>query len=109
MSHSERTIYSRRIWWAVVTLVVLVLEIPLMAQDQPDRVFKIFQFPPNKIPQIDGNADDWAIVPDSYEIGTESLHDDRGHHSKPDPSTLDVHVKVGWVKGLNRLYFLGPS
>jgi hypothetical protein len=77
-----------------------------MAQDPPEKVFKIFQFPPNKIPQIDGNADDWAIVPDSYVIGTESLHDDRGHHAKPDPSTLDVHVKVGWVKGLNRLYFL---
>ena len=24
----------------------------------------------------------------------------------PDPKTLDVRVRVGWVKGLNRLYFL---
>ena len=25
---------------------------------------------------------------------------------KPDPKDLDIKVKVGWVKGLNRLYFL---
>src|SRR5690606_31484124 len=24
----------------------------------------------------------------------------------PNPATLDVRVRVGWVKGLNRLYFL---
>jgi hypothetical protein len=27
------------------------------------------QFPPDKIPRIDGNTDDWAMVPDSYSIG----------------------------------------
>ena len=58
------------------------------------------------IPRIDGNADDWAMVPDSYAIGMDQLEDTEnvGHH--PDPKDLDVRVKVGWVKGLNRLYFL---
>ncbi|HEY0263059.1 MAG TPA: PKD domain-containing protein [Granulicella sp.] len=76
------------------------------ALDQPTKEFKIYQFPPDKIPQIDGNEADWADVPDSYTIGTDQLHDDRGKNTGPDLSSLDVHVKVGWVKGLNRLYFL---
>lgn len=101
-----RTFYFRRMAQAVVALAAPALATPLTAQDQPDKVFKVFQFPPNKIPQIDGNADDWTIVPESYMIGTDQLHDDRGHHAKPDPTTLDIHVKVGLVKGLNRLYFL---
>jgi hypothetical protein len=76
------------------------------ALDQPDKVLKIYQFPPDHIPQIDGDAADWADVPESYSIGTDQLHDDSGKHPHPDASTPDVHVKVAWVKGLNRLYFL---
>jgi hypothetical protein len=34
------------------------------------------------------------------------MHDDEHKHAKPDPKDLDIKVKVGWVKGLNRLYFL---
>jgi hypothetical protein len=76
-----------------------------MALDRPETVFKIFQFPPNMIPRIDGNADDWAIVPDDYAIGMDQLVDD-AKHGAPDLKRLDAKVKVGWVKGLNRLYFL---
>jgi PKD domain len=104
MNLLKRCCLARRL--ARTALIGLVFTAPLLAQDQPDKIFKIFQFPPNKIPVIDGNADDWAIVPDSYVISTDQLHDDRGNHAKPDPANLDVHVKVGWVKGLNRLYFL---
>lgn len=93
------------IWAALIFFGVLPAK-SMLALDQPNIVYKIFQFPPNKIPQIDGNADDWADVPDSYSINTDQLHDDRGKHSSPAPSNLDVHVKVAWVKGLNRLYFL---
>ena len=75
--------------------------------ERPDVTFKIFQFPPDKIPRIDGNTDDWAIVPDSYAIGMDQLMDtEQGHGMNHDPKNLDVKVKVGWVKGLNRLYFL---
>ena len=42
---------------------------PQFGLERPDVTFKIFQFPPDKIPRIDGNTDDWAIVPDSYSIG----------------------------------------
>jgi PKD domain len=72
----------------------------------PAEIFRVFQFPPDKIPRIDGDDSDWAMVPDSYAISLGQMHDDEHQHDKPDPKQLDVHVKVGWVKGLNRLYFL---
>ena len=91
---------------ALVIIIVAFICFPTMALDRPDVTFKIFQFPADKIPRIDGNADDWAIVPQDYVIGTDQLVDDTGKHAKPDPKNLDVRVRVGWVKGLNRLYFL---
>jgi hypothetical protein len=69
-------------------------------------ILKVFQFPADQIPRIDGNDDDWKIVPDSYAITLADMHDDEHLHPTPDPKDLDVRVKVGWVKGLNRLYFL---
>lgn len=72
----------------------------------PARIFRVFQFSADKIPRIDGDPSDWAIVPDSYSIGMDQMHDDEQKHAQPDPKDLDIHVKVGWVKGLNRLYFL---
>ena len=71
------------------------------------EVFKIFQFPQNQMPRIDGKAEDWDIVPDSYVYGNEMLKDtEDGLGSDIDTGDLDVKVSVGWVKGLNRLYFL---
>ncbi|WP_282136720.1 PKD domain-containing protein [Seonamhaeicola maritimus] len=70
------------------------------------KVFKIFQFPRDQMPHIDGKPDDWDMIPDSYVYGTGLLKDTAdGHGSDIDSSDLDVKVKVGWVKGLNRLYF----
>ena len=67
--------------------------------------FRIYQFEPDRMPRIDGDASDWAMVPESYVVGTDQLKDTvRG--TKNDPANLDVRLKVGWVKGLNRLYFL---
>ncbi len=77
------------------------------AQDK--RKFKIFQFPANMIPTIDGKIEDWNMVDPSYTIGMDQLWDDRDdsvRHRFADPKNLDVKVKVGWVKGMNRLYFL---
>lgn len=76
------------------------------ALEKPDVTYPVFQFPADKIPRIDGNTDDWAMVPESYVIGTDQLTDDSGKYPRPDPKTLSVRVRVGWVKGLNRLYFL---
>jgi len=89
----------------IINLAVLVCY-PAAGLERRDVTFKVFQFPANMIPRIDGKADDWSIVPDEYVIVTDQLVDDNGRHSKPDPNNLDVRVRVGWVKGLNRLYFL---
>lgn len=75
----------------------------ISAQDKP---LKIFQFPANMIPRIDGDASDWDIVPQSYAVTTELLTDHTEQHSMPDKKTLDISVKVGWVAGINKLYFL---
>lgn len=87
-------------------LFALLFCLPAAALDRPGTTFKVFQFPPDRIPRIDGNADDWKIVPDSYAVGMDQLVDDSNPSHRPDPRNLDVKVKVGWVKGLNRLYFL---
>jgi hypothetical protein len=89
-------------------LGALLLLMPFSAWplDRPGTVFKVFQFPADKIPRIDGNPDDWQIVPDDYAIGMDQLVNDADKAARPDPKNLDVKVKVGWVKGLNRLYFL---
>jgi len=83
----------------------ILLALPALALERPGVEFKVFQFPANQIPRIDGKTDDWAIVPQSYAIGSNQLKD-TVNNTPRDPRDLDVKVKVGWVKGLNRLYFL---
>jgi hypothetical protein len=73
---------------------------------QEDRGYKIYQFPANMIPRIDGKTDDWDSFPSEYIVGTDQLWDDTQHYPNVDPKNLDVKVRVAWVKGLNRLYFL---
>lgn len=84
---------------------LLLFPVMLSALERPGVEFKIFQFPADRIPRIDGKSDDWAIVPESYAIGSDQLKD-TVNNTVPDKRDLDVKVKVGWVKGLNRLYFL---
>ncbi|MFC1693137.1 PKD domain-containing protein [Candidatus Latescibacterota bacterium] len=73
--------------------------------ERPDVEFRIYQFPADRIPCIDGKTDDWNIVPDEYNIGMDQLRD-TVHNTPMNKKDLDVNVKLGWVKGLNRLYFL---
>lgn len=89
----------------VISVIFVVFVFPVQALERPDVEFKIFQFPKNKIPCIDGNTADWDIVPDEYGIGIDQLVDTL-FDMKTDPKDKDITVKVGWVKGLNRLYFL---
>ncbi len=74
---------------------------------RPEVEYKVFQFPANQIPRIDGNSDDWSMVPETYSIGMDQLRETvAGQGDKRDPNNLDVKVKVGWVQGQNHLYFL---
>jgi hypothetical protein len=95
----------RRPGMKYLLLLALLLAWPAAGEGRPE-VFKVFQFPADRIPRIDGSADDWKMVPDDYAVGMDQLVDDTHPDRKPDPKDLDVKVKVGWVKGLNRLYFL---
>src|SRR4030042_4047745 len=54
-----------------------------------DTIYNIFQFPADKIPRIDGNIDDWNIVPDSYIIGTNQLWDDSRKHEGLNRKSID--------------------
>jgi hypothetical protein len=68
---------------------------PALALDRPEVTFKVFQFPPDMIPRIDGNDDDWAMVPNSYAIGMDQLEDTEapdGHGTARNPKDLDVTV-----------------
>lgn len=76
-----------------------------LAQDAPKR-FGIYQFPSSHIPSIDGDASDWQLVPDSLAIGIDALMNVNDPDGGIDTNNINVVVKVGWVKGLNRLYFL---
>ncbi|MHB9030769.1 MAG: PKD domain-containing protein [Candidatus Latescibacterota bacterium] len=90
-----------------VMLLLAVFLSPAQALERPDMEFKIFQFPPNMIPTIDGKTDDWKIVGNEYVIGSNQLSDTvRGIGTNIDPKDFSCTVKVGWVKGINRLYFL---
>jgi hypothetical protein len=89
-----------------IVLAALLGGVEARALDRTDVTFKVFQFPQDQMPRIDGDASDWAIVPDDYAIKTDQFVDDTKKHPQTDPKTLDVKIRVGWVKGLNRLYFL---
>lgn len=91
--------------------MVCVLLFALTTDAQPEIQvrepgFKVLQFPRNAIPRIDGDISDWDIVPESYAVGIDEMWDDTQLHKGIDRKNLDVKVKVGWVEGLNRLYFL---
>src|SRR6267142_1206890 len=83
-------------------LCLLILAVPaLRALDRPEVTFKVFQFPADKIPRIDGDISDWDIVGDDYAIKMDQFVDDGKPNRVRDPKNLDVKVRVGWVKGLN--------
>ncbi len=99
--------------WILLSLIPASFA-TLLAQSTPNyqtnrdgKIFNVFQFPKDQMPRIDGDASDWVMVPDTYVYGTDLLKDTEDGMSYPiDTTDLDVRVTVGWVKGLNRLYFL---
>ncbi|MEO5959526.1 MAG: PKD domain-containing protein [Opitutaceae bacterium] len=94
----------RSVW--LPAFVALCAAFPAQALERPDVTFQVFQFPQDKIPRIDGDTSDWDIVPESYAIKTDQFVDDGKPDRVRDPQNLDVKIRVGWVKGLNRLFVL---
>jgi hypothetical protein len=89
-----------------IILVSNILCFSAMVVAQVDSTIKVFQFPANAIPRIDGNTDDWSLVPAGYIVDSDQLTEDFGKFSKIDTTDLNVKIRVGWVKGMNRLYVL---
>ncbi len=85
--------------------LVLLMVYTAPALERPGVEFKIFQFPSTMIPTIDGRIDDWNVVPDEYRVGTEELMDTESGQQM-DKQDLDISVRLGWIKGLNRIYVL---
>jgi len=91
----------------VTALLLSVASAPVVhALERPDVTYQVFQFPADKIPRIDGDASDWAMVPESYAVGKDQLINDAKTPPAAGERSLAVRVRVGWVQGLNRLYFL---
>lgn len=90
----------------LVPILATADSITASALEKPERTYPVFQFPADRIPRVDGDTSDWDMVPESYIIGTDQLIDQTRRNPQPNPDSLDVRVRVGWVKGLNRLYFL---
>ncbi|AOS44248.1 hypothetical protein Verru16b_01309 [Lacunisphaera limnophila] len=74
--------------------------------EKPAITYQVFQFPADRAPVIDGDASDWAQVPESYVEDRSHLHNTAAEPPAAGDATLAVRVKVGWVKGEDRLYFL---
>lgn len=94
---------------AVMLSVVNAGAPPCHALARPGVEFRIYQFPHDRMPRIDGDTSDWDMVTGEYIIGSDQLTDNKTEGPllpAMDPEDLDVRVRVGWVKGLNRLYFL---
>lgn len=92
--------------FSLICLLLAALPGSARALEKPDLTYQVFQFPADKIPRVDGDDTDWDMVPESYVIGQDQLVNDCKEPPAAGDKTLAVRVKVGWVKGLNRLYFL---
>ncbi len=93
----------KSIGWIVTGAVMLLVSV---SAARPGIEYMIFQFPREHTPGIDGDFSEWELVPDAYIIGSDQLINTvSAEDVAQDPSDYDLKVKVGWVKGLNRLYF----
>ncbi len=89
-------------------VAVLLFCSSAFALERPGIEFKVFQFPPDMIPTIDGDPSDWDIVPESYAIHMTDMVDNV-YDCPVDLADKDCTVRVGWVNGMNQLYFLYES
>jgi hypothetical protein len=98
--------------WSVlipVLLCCLTTFIPqaTLAHLPEGQTFKIFQFPDDHVPSMDGSFSDWDKVPADYFLDY-ILHEEK-HRDGAAHDTTDHHIiraAVGWNDRLNRLYFI---
>ena len=92
----------------LLTAAAILCAFPCAQAHYPKGVtYRVFQFPPDRLPKIDGDSADWQIVPKEYTIDGSHLEDTvMGKGKDMDPEDLAVEVTVGWCPKTNRLYFL---
>jgi hypothetical protein len=70
---------------------IFALSVCALALARPGVEYKIFQFPADKIPRIDGDPSDWSVVPETYSIGMDQLKETaKGRGFNYDKKDLDV-------------------
>jgi len=90
----------------ILIILTLIFSGIIVSFSIPDKEYKIYQFPQDQMPRIDGEFSDWDIVSESYSIGLDQLKGTEGEMGPNlNPEDYNIEVKVGWVKDLNRLYF----
>jgi hypothetical protein len=92
----------------LLPLACLAAASAALAQGSQAPVYKVYQFADDRIPAMDGDLSDWAVLPPDYFVG-DSLHQElhRGLGTNRNPADLEVkRVAVGWSDSHNRLYFM---
>ena len=92
---------------APILALFFISTTPARAHFPENQVYKIFQFPDDHIPQMDGDLADWDIVPNDYIY--DYTYYAEVHRDSAEQDHADHHVKrvtVGWNDTHNRLYFM---
>ncbi len=56
-----------------ISIVLLTVVLLVVSFARPGVEFMIYQFPREMTPSIDGDFSEWALVPDSFYIGSDQL------------------------------------
>ena len=71
----KKMITMTRTFLVTVCIILFISVNPAMGLERPNVEFKVFQFPRNMIPNMDGDFSDWGIVPDDNLIPGNDLFD----------------------------------
>jgi len=89
---------------AILTMFLIIS--PVFGHSPENKVFPIFQFPDEKVPEMDGGFSDWDAIPPNYIIDYTphaEVHRDSADHDLNDLRIF--RVIVGWNDSSNKLYF----
>ena len=96
---------------SAIVLGLLVCLAAVAGAHKPDgETFYAVQFPDHDVPVIDGNLDDWDLVPEKYSIRSNRLFSpaksvrdvERGEY---DSSDIEIRHRIGFNPNTERLYF----
>ena len=73
---------------------VVLLATAAWAHQPADRLFLAFQWPDNAIPTIDGNLEEWDIIPEVYAVSLERDMHESLYDNPVDKSDFDIR---GWI------------